>query len=120
MTFLINLCGNSLGLLLGSMITDQKSVSASIPLILLPFILFSGFFKNTGTLSSWIGWLQYISPLKYGFLTMTTNEVKYRASMVDQLNYDVGFWPSIGILFGLSFGYRFVSLFFLWLLRTRI
>ncbi len=77
-TFLINLCGNSLGLLLGSVITDQKSVSGSIPLILLPLILFSGYFKNTDTLSDWIGWIQYISPLKYGFISMTKNEVKYR------------------------------------------
>lgn len=69
-TFLINLCGNSLGLLLGSLISDSKSVSAVIPLILLPFVLFSGLFKNTGNLSDWFGWIQYISPLKYGYIAM--------------------------------------------------
>ncbi len=45
-TFLVSFAGNSLGLLLGSMLTDAKSVSAATPLVLLPFILFSGFFKN--------------------------------------------------------------------------
>ena len=44
--FLISFCGSSLGLLLGSAILDAKSVSAVVPIITLPIILFSGFFKN--------------------------------------------------------------------------
>jgi len=55
----------SLGLMLGTIVTDSKSVSAVIPIVMLPLFLFSGFFKNTGNLSDWIGWIQYISPLKY-------------------------------------------------------
>ena len=43
---LIALNGSSLGLFIGSAILDAKSVSAVIPIVLLPFILFSGFFKN--------------------------------------------------------------------------
>jgi ATP-binding cassette, subfamily G (WHITE), eye pigment precursor transporter len=71
--FLVNLCGNSLGLLLGSLIADAKSLSAAIPLLLLPFILFSGFFKNSANLPDWIGWIQYISPIKYGFVAVAVN-----------------------------------------------
>ena len=65
--YLITLNGASLGLMLGSMILDQKSVSAVTPIVLLPVILFSGFFKNIGNLPVWIGWIQYLSPIKYGF-----------------------------------------------------
>jgi hypothetical protein len=43
---LIGFAGSSLGLLLGSVILDSKSVSAVMPIIILPVILFSGFYKN--------------------------------------------------------------------------
>ncbi len=54
---LMGLCGSSLGLFLGSVILDEKSVSAVIPLVLLPIILFSGFFKNRENLPVWLGWI---------------------------------------------------------------
>jgi hypothetical protein len=52
---------------------DTKSVSAVVPIILIPLVLFSGLFKNTGNIPVWLGWIQYISPLKYGYLAMVTN-----------------------------------------------
>ena len=119
-TFLINLCGNSLGLLLGSIIQDAQAVSAAVPIVLLPFVLFSGLFKNTGNLPDWLGWIQYVSPLKYGYIALVTNEVKYKASRIDEMNFDTSFWGSIGLLIALSFGYRLLSLFFLWLMRTKL
>jgi len=118
--FLINLCGNSLGLLLGSLITDARSVSAVVPILLLPFVLFSGFFKNSGNIPDWIGWIQYISPLKYGFAALTLNSMRYRDSMISLLNIDVSFSTSIALLVILSLAYRLLSLLFLWMLRTRI
>lgn len=54
---LISFTGNSLGLLLGSAISDAKLVPLMIPIFLLPFILFSGFYKNRDDLPVWIGWL---------------------------------------------------------------
>ena len=71
--FLVNLCGNSLGLLIGSIIKDPKHLGLAVPLILLPFALFSGFFKNTGSLVNWFGWIQYISPMKYGYIILLSN-----------------------------------------------
>jgi hypothetical protein len=52
-------------------------------------------------------------------MAMTLNETNYKPSFVDQLNFDLGIWPAIGILIGLSFALRFMSLFFLWLLKTK-
>lgn len=54
---LISFCGSSLGLLLGSVILDAKSVSAVTPVVILPFTLFSGFFKNRADLPDWLGWV---------------------------------------------------------------
>jgi len=113
--------GISLGLMLGSMIQDQKSVAAVTPIILLPVILFSGFFKNSDNLPVWIGWIQYISPIKYCFSAWTQNEVQFASqSNVSELNFDVSLWLSIGILLILGVSFRLCSLFFLWLLRSRL
>ncbi len=65
---LMSFCGASLGLLIGSVILDPKSVSAVVPVIVLPFMIFSGFFKNRADLPKWLGWIEYISPNKYGFI----------------------------------------------------
>jgi len=65
---LMSFNGASIGLLLGSVILDPKSVSAIVPLFTLPIILFAGFFKNKDDLPGWIGWIQYLSPNKYGFI----------------------------------------------------
>jgi ABC-type multidrug transport system permease subunit len=117
--FLMVFAGSSLGLLLGSIIMDSKSVSSTVPVILLPVILFSGFFKNREDLPGWISWLEYISPNKYGFIGLVENQVMYRDSLVDDLKFDVEKWPAIFILLGLGVFFRVTSLFFLWLLRKK-
>ena len=118
--FLINLCGNSLGLLLGSIAQDPKSVAAMVPLILTPFIMFSGFFKNSANLPNWLGWIQYLSPIKYGLAAMAQIEVKNRPSLVELFDFDVDVFESVIIMLALSLLYRCLSLFFLWSTRTKI
>jgi ABC-type multidrug transport system permease subunit len=73
--FLLGFAGASMGLLIGSVILDAKSVSAVVPIIILPLMLFSGYFKNNEDLPGWIGWLQYISPIKYGLIAFVTDQV---------------------------------------------
>lgn len=69
----MGLNGSSLGLFLGSVILDAKSISAIVPIVLLPVTLFSGFFKNRESLPVWIGWFEYISPNKYSFTAYMEN-----------------------------------------------
>jgi ABC-type multidrug transport system permease subunit len=119
--YLLTINGVSLGLMLGSMVTDAKSVSAVTPAIMLPFFLFSGFFKNSANLPRWIGWIEYISPVKYGFSAFVQNEVSMASSSrVGELSFDTSMWFSIGILAVLAICFRFASLFFLWKLRSRL
>lgn len=54
----------SLGLIVGSIANDAKSVSLLQHIILLPFTIYRGFFKNIDTLSIWNGWIQYLSPIR--------------------------------------------------------
>ncbi len=111
--------GSSFGMLLGSAIQDAKSVSAVIPIMLMPVILFSGFYKNRDNLPGWIGWLEYLSPVKYGFTAVMENEVAFKASRIGDLNFDVDKWPAVIILFSLGIFFRLMSLFFLWYLKKR-
>jgi len=90
------------------------------PLIITPFVLFSGLFKNTGNLPNWLGWIQYLSPIKYGLTGNTLNEVKDRPSLIEQFNFDVDIYKCVIIMLGLSVLYRGMCLFFLWLMRTKI
>ena len=71
--YLITLNGNSLGLMLGSIILDEKSVGTVLPVVLLPLFLISGYFKNMDNLPGWVGWTQYLSPAKYCFSAWLEN-----------------------------------------------
>lgn len=53
---LVHVAGSSFGLLIGSIFQDEKSISAVVPILILPLILFSGFFANRETLPPWISW----------------------------------------------------------------
>lgn len=117
---LVHLCGNSLGMFMGSIVNDQKAVAAITPALILPFVLFSGFFKNASNLPEWIGWIQYLSPIKYGFEALTINQIGSEGPIIEFLNFSLGFWACIGCLFGLTIGFGLLALFFLWLLRNKL
>lgn len=61
-----SLVGNSLGIMTGSIFKDAKRASAMTPLLLLPMMMFSGLYNKLNSIPDWIGWLQYISPFRYG------------------------------------------------------
>jgi ABC-type multidrug transport system permease subunit len=118
--FLSNLCGMSIGLLAGSLTADPKNANGISMLILIPFLIFSGLFKNQANLPAWIGWIQYISPFKYNFSALMQNETLYKNSNIRLLNLDVGLWGSIAILAGLGVAARLLSLFFLWKHKAKL
>jgi ATP-binding cassette, subfamily G (WHITE), eye pigment precursor transporter len=115
-----NFSGMSMGLLAGSIANDSKSASGGALLIMFPFAIFSGFFKNQSNLAGWIGWIQYISPFKYAFSGLTQNEVLYKPSNIALLNFDVGLWESVAILAALGVACRLLSWFFLWKLKKKL
>lgn len=71
--FLLCFAGSSAGLLFGSMIHDAKSVSTIIPIVVIPMIIFSNFFKNAGSISKWTKFIEYLSPFKYAFIATVKN-----------------------------------------------
>jgi len=71
--FLVAFYGSSLGILVGSIVTDTKALTIAVSLVLMPITAFAGFYKNINDLSSWNSWIQYISPIKYGFIALLDN-----------------------------------------------
>ncbi len=65
--------GNSLGFLVGTLFKEAKIASALTPLLLMPLMIFSGMYTRLDSLAGWIGWIQYISPFKYGLHALLVN-----------------------------------------------
>ncbi|KAJ2180187.1 hypothetical protein GGF45_002084 [Coemansia sp. RSA 551] len=70
----LNLCGFSFGLLLGSVFKNMSTILAALPGMFLPFLLFGGLLVNTGNSTVWLRWVQWISPIKYGYTAMMKNQ----------------------------------------------
>ena len=68
------LSGNALGLLVSCAFSDPKVAIGVAPLFFLPLQIFGGLYINTGSLGSYISWLHWISPFKYAFEALVTNE----------------------------------------------
>jgi ABC-type multidrug transport system permease subunit len=56
---------NSVAIVLGSVLTDVKTVSEIGPLMYIPQILFAGFFIRTSSIPIFLRWAQWLCSLKY-------------------------------------------------------
>ncbi len=45
-----------------------------MPMFLLPLMVFGGFFVNTNSIPVYFSWIQYLSPMRYGFIAAAKNE----------------------------------------------
>ncbi|TPX37995.1 hypothetical protein SmJEL517_g00239 [Synchytrium microbalum] len=71
---LSSVCGWALGIFFACMFSSLPVALAVTPVILMPLMLFSGLFANLNAIPIWLRWIQYISPIKYGFEGMLKNE----------------------------------------------
>ena len=85
--FLTCLIGSGLGLIIGSFSKDIKMSTAYIPFFVQPMVFFSGLMKNRADYPSWIGWIEYFSPLKYSFNALTMKQFGDDNPLVSYLNY---------------------------------
>ena len=77
-----------------------------------PFMLFGGFFSNQANYYWWTGWIQYLSPIKYGFEALAYNEFfesGFRPDPLEILGMTLGYWPCIGISLSLFVFFRILS-----------
>lgn len=67
-------CGNAVGILVAACVDEVAMALAILPVFILPVLLFSGLFVNSGNFPAWLGWLQWISPVRYAFSSMIVNQ----------------------------------------------
>ncbi|KNC77312.1 hypothetical protein SARC_10225, partial [Sphaeroforma arctica JP610] len=73
-TALMGLCGAALGILAMCWLPNLQAASAILPLLMTAFMLFSGFYLNTDSTPVYFIWIQYLSPVYYGFQSVVVNE----------------------------------------------
>jgi hypothetical protein len=71
---------------------------AVMPMLLLPLMVFGGFFVNTNSIPAYFSWIQYLSPMRYGFIAAAKNEFSGL-----QINCQPGQNCQPGITGGVSF-----------------
>jgi hypothetical protein len=71
-SLLVFLAGSAFGTFWGVVIKKYEVVVSAIPIIIVPFLLVSGFFNSQ--LQPWFSWFQYLSIMRYGFNAIMENE----------------------------------------------
>lgn len=63
-----------LGILIGAAVRSADLAVEIAPAIFVPLMLVSGYTNNLKNIASWLGWLKVISPIRYIFEYLVTNE----------------------------------------------
>lgn len=74
----ISFTASAFGHFISVLFTQPESAVSATPVFMMPLIILGGFIANAGTIPEWIAWLQYISPVRYGFESLTANEFSDR------------------------------------------
>ena len=71
---LLNYTGMSMGLILASIFSDIAVALLIAPLIIMPLMMFSGFFLNADSTPVYYSWIPWVSPMKYAFTALARVE----------------------------------------------
>ena len=118
-------CASSFGYLLSAIFTNAQIAVQISPVVMIPFMMFGGFFANSSSYPDWVTWLQYISPIRYGLEALVLNEFEHRKyapgdkNFAEYLGFDLGMWRCLVILAGMTIGLRLLAMIFLKLLVAR-
>lgn len=113
---LVQLSASSFGYFLSSIFSQEETAVQMSSVFLMPMILFSGFFSNSGKFPDWIGWLQYVSPMRYSLEIVVDNEFSSRnygphdVHLTSFLGFNLGLPLCFGILILLTVVLRILSL----------
>lgn len=92
----MSVVSTSIGLFIGSVITNPEAAMSSQGAILSPFIIFSGVPTNLNTIYVWLRWVQYLSPMRYVMEILVRNEFEGvnlgSNDPIDFLGYNLGIY----------------------------
>lgn len=77
-SLLIAMSASSVGYFVSSIFAKAEDAVNIAPIIVMPMVLFGGFFANSSNYPDWINWLQYLSPIRYGLEALCINEFESR------------------------------------------
>ena len=117
-------CATSFGFFVGCAVTNESAANSLVSLMMLPFILFGGFFVNLGDVYVWLRWIQYISPIRYSTEALIRIEFedndKYSSKPYESLGFDIGLTNCIIVLAALAVVFRILALVFLKLTVSKV
>ncbi|XP_048753747.2 protein white-like isoform X2 [Ostrea edulis] len=118
--------------------TAAPSVTAALaiaPALMIPFLLFGGFFLNSGSTPVYLIWLKYLSWFSYGNEMMVLNQwdgvtnitcssntrcISQGDTVIDSLSFDKdNFYLDLGLIFALLVGFRLISFITLYIRAKR-
>jgi ABC-type multidrug transport system permease subunit len=109
-----------LGYFLSSIFESTETATVMVGVIVLPLILFGGLFINVGTMPAWIGWLQYVCPIRFAMEIFVRTEYEAQKNLdfdiITFLGYDYGSGTCWIVMIALALGFRILAYIFLKLL----
>lgn len=83
------------GYVLSSIFHDYAVANMAAPAIMMPLIIFSGFYSNLDSIPAWLSWFSYCSPARYAFEALMRNEFDGNTSgddfdIISVLGMDIG------------------------------
>jgi ABC-type transport system involved in multi-copper enzyme maturation permease subunit len=114
--FFLALSSAGYGYLISSIFSNPEIAVSIAPIVMLPLILFGGMFSNLGTVGSWISWVQYISPIRYGYEALLRVEFEDKAATlpfdpITQFDLNLGGTECLVALIVLTVVLRLIALF---------
>lgn len=58
--------GMGIGLFISALAPNMVTATSIAPAFTMPMVLFGGFIANNNSIPAYLGWLQWISPIRYG------------------------------------------------------
>jgi len=110
---LVALAGNAIGLFVGCCFSDTKVATNIVPMIFLPWMIFTGVYINSQEIPAWLRWFQYTSPFRYAYEAYLWNQYTdfpLGTAQLDYYGYSLGLWPCIGLLFAIGIIIRIAAL----------
>lgn len=108
---------SAFGLTLGAAISDKQVAVASTPVLIIPFMLFAGFFVNQNNIPVFLRPFEYISLFKYGYQVFMYNEYDgldvgcggAQRDPIKEMNFKQSKFESIYITVILGGGFFFIA-----------
>lgn len=93
----------SIGYLVSSLFKNESTAAMIGPLLILPFMVFSGFYSNMTLMPWYVLFWTWLSPMRYGMEALCHNEWNYQATgdefdLQGYLGFTFGMWNCVYVL----------------------